>query len=127
MGFRIHEYSIRNVFKPRWWQLRLRYRLWRSYRRGQKLHKLISEEGRKRVDELERKLEQSVIYGDASHTPGFITEEDQAMPSCPYCGVTSESAPTQAAGDAISKHVPKCPLNPANRPSGSESKKRGKR
>lgn len=34
------------------------------------------------------------------------------MPSCPHCGVTSESAPVNGAAEAISAHVRECPANP---------------
>lgn len=38
------------------------------------------------------------------------------MPACPYCGAVMESSPPSTAANVISAHVPKCPLNPANRP-----------
>lgn len=55
--------KVRNVFVPRWWQLRRRFRLWRGERRRYKERADLSPEGQELLDEMQKEIERKLIFG----------------------------------------------------------------
>lgn len=66
--------SHRNVFKPRWWQFRFRYQLWRMERERQALLKGLDPEVRRAYKAAEKRVEEATLFGSPHH-PGFTNEK----------------------------------------------------
>lgn len=69
-----HEYKLtttkmRNVFKPRWWQLRFRYRIWKVYRNREKMLNKMTPEAREMLRDLEKEIERKVLFGEGEPPP----------------------------------------------------------
>ncbi len=56
--------KVRNVFKPRWWQFRFRYRLWRTERYRKSALKKLDPEVRAAYEAAEREVERRMLFGD---------------------------------------------------------------
>jgi hypothetical protein len=54
----------RNVFKPRWWQFRFRYRLWQQERRRKKILNELDPDIRKAYLAAEKEVERRTLFGD---------------------------------------------------------------
>jgi hypothetical protein len=65
MDGRVKIKKVRNVFKPRWWQFRFRYRLWRSRRRSEKFRAQLSPQERQLLDKAHETAERKILYGDS--------------------------------------------------------------
>jgi hypothetical protein len=61
---RVKVKKLRNMFKPRWWQLRFRYRLWKSRHEHNKARARLSPDLRRRLDEADERFEHRILYGD---------------------------------------------------------------
>lgn len=54
----------RNVFKPRWWQFRLRYFLWRAERDREYVLSQFDPEVRASYEAAEKEVERRTLYGN---------------------------------------------------------------
>lgn len=62
--YHIQTVTMHNVFKPRWWQIRFRFRLWRSRRTHEKALAKLTPEGREMLDTMEKEIERRILFGD---------------------------------------------------------------
>lgn len=56
--------KMRNLFKPRWWQFRYRYRLWRLERDREHLLSQLDPEVREAYEKAELEAQHRVLFGD---------------------------------------------------------------
>lgn len=62
--YQIKVVKIRNVFKPHWWQIRFRFRVWKGRRAYKQTLAQLSPEGRKIFAEMEQEIERKILFGD---------------------------------------------------------------
>jgi hypothetical protein len=65
--YKITVHKMRNVFKPRWWQLRRRYHIWKANRHREKMLSKMSPEGRAMLSDLEKEIERKILFGDEAN------------------------------------------------------------
>lgn len=69
--------KMRNVFKPKWWQLRRRYHIWRARRERERMLDEMNPEIRQAYEKACQEVERRILFGDSNDKPkGFVWEED---------------------------------------------------
>lgn len=58
--------KVRNVFKPRWWQFRFRYRVWKTNREHERKIAQLTPEEREMYEDMERAVEHEFLFGNRS-------------------------------------------------------------
>lgn len=58
--------KVQNLFKPRWYQIRFRFRLWRATRRREKMFNDLSPEALELEEQLSKKIERAFLSGDSN-------------------------------------------------------------
>src|SRR4051794_26200728 len=72
--FEVRTHKVRSVFKPRWWQVRFRFRLWNSRRAHDKALAKLTPEGREMLDEMEKEKERRILFGDQARRDGWMKQ-----------------------------------------------------
>lgn len=65
--YQIKVTKMRNVFKPRWWQLRRRYHIWKTRRYRQKQLDKMTPEARQMLEDLEKEIERKILFGEGEN------------------------------------------------------------
>jgi hypothetical protein len=62
--YKMTVHKIPNLFKPRWWQVRRRYHIWKAHRHREQMLSKMSPEAQLMFDDLQKEIERKMLFGD---------------------------------------------------------------